>query len=142
MSNRAAPPPGTSRPGRRGGDRRARRERAEDVPSITGAQTPLTEEQSRRTRRYLWQMGLRLVCFLLAVVAGGGWLTWILIAAAVVLPYVAVLLANAGRDQQTYDVSAMEYRELPAAPSTLPPVAAPTTPPPATPTPDDPKDER
>ncbi|MCB7137285.1 DUF3099 domain-containing protein [Cellulosimicrobium marinum] len=92
----------------------------EVVPSITSAQQPLAEDQARRTRRYLVQMGIRLVCFVAAIAVWSTlpWLTFVLAAAAVVLPYVAVLGANAGRDQVHYDTSPMEHRALP--PGTTP----------------------
>ncbi len=45
-------------------------------------------------RRYLIAMGLRVVCFVLAIVTSG-WVRWTLVVAAVVLPYIAVVLANA-----------------------------------------------
>ncbi len=45
-------------------------------------------------RRYLIAMGLRGVCFVLAIVASG-WLRWAFVVGAVVLPYIAVVLANA-----------------------------------------------
>ena len=51
-----------------------------------------------RTRRYLVSMGIRTVCFLLAVIASG-WLRWVLIAAAVTLPYLSVVFANGGRER-------------------------------------------
>ena len=85
------------------------------VPSISNAPESLAEDQARRTRRYLIQMGIRLVCFLAAVVVHG-WFSFVLIGAAIVLPYVAVLLVNAGRDQKTYDVSPMERLQVDAAP--------------------------
>jgi hypothetical protein len=43
-------------------------------------------------------MGIRTVCFVLAVVASG-WLRWVLIAAAVALPYLSVVFANGGRER-------------------------------------------
>ena len=43
-------------------------------------------------------MAIRTVCFILAIVASG-WLRWALVAAAVFLPYVAVVMANAGRSR-------------------------------------------
>ncbi|MEK8229234.1 DUF3099 domain-containing protein [Oerskovia sp. M15] len=85
------------------------------VPSISNAPESLAEDQARRTKRYLIQMGIRLVCFLAAVVVHG-WFSFVLIGAAIVLPYVAVLLVNAGRDQKTYDVSPMERLQVDAAP--------------------------
>ncbi len=38
-------------------------------------------------------MGIRTVCFVGAVVADG-WLRWVLVVAAFILPYVAVIMAN------------------------------------------------
>ncbi len=65
-------------------------------------------------RTYLIQMGIRLVCFVGAVVAGGGVLTWVLIGAAIVLPYTAVIFANAGRDRVQYTTSPVELRAIAA----------------------------
>lgn len=67
------------------------------VHSVTSAKTPLSKEQKARTRRYLLSMTIRTVCFLGAIVAQG-WLRWVLLAGAVVLPYIAVVMANAGRE--------------------------------------------
>ena len=86
-----------------------------EVPSISNAPESLAQDQARRTKRYLIQMGIRLVCFLGAVIVHG-WFSFVLIAAAIVLPYVAVLLVNAGRDQKTYDVSPMERLQVDTAP--------------------------
>ena len=71
--------------------------------SVTGLPASLQDDQSRRMRRYLLSMGIRTVCFVLAVVALGvlHWTVvgWLLVIAAVVLPYVAVVAANARRPQ-------------------------------------------
>lgn len=48
--------------------------------------------------RYAVSMGIRMVCFILAVILQN-WMTWVLLAAAVVLPYVAVTTANVGSDR-------------------------------------------
>ena len=95
--------------------RRTARRSAEAVPSITSAPEPLAADQSRRERKYLIQMGIRIVCFVAAILVAPSWLTWVFAAAAIVLPYSAVLIANAGRDQAHYDTSPMEHRALPAA---------------------------
>lgn len=95
--------------------RRAARRSAEAVPSITAAPEPLAADQARRERKYLIQMGIRLVCIFGAILAQGSWVTWVLAVGAVVLPYSAVLVANAGRDQAHYDTSPMEHRALPTA---------------------------
>lgn len=72
--------------------------RSNDSISITGAQVSLTQDQKARTRRYLVSMAIRTVCFIGAIIASG-WLRWALVFGAVVLPYVAVVMANAGRKQ-------------------------------------------
>ncbi len=43
-------------------------------------------------------MGVRTVCFILAVVTTG-WLRWVFIAAAILLPYLSVVFANGGRER-------------------------------------------
>ncbi len=91
------------------------------VPSITSAPEPLADDQARRMRRYLFQMGFRVVCFLGAYLASG-WLRWSLVVIAVVIPYIAVVLVNAGRDKVEYDTSIVtpgDPKQLPAAPVDL-----------------------
>lgn len=84
---------------RRTGRERRRTERtAEPVQRITGAPESLADDITRRTHRYLVQMSIRVVCFVGAV-AIDHWTRWLLLVGAVVLPYVAVLLANAGRER-------------------------------------------
>ena len=72
--------------------------RSDDSISITGAKVPLSEDQKQRTRRYLVSMAIRTVCFIGAILASG-WLRWALVAGAVLLPYFAVVMANAGRSR-------------------------------------------
>jgi hypothetical protein len=74
--------------------------RRDDPPvySITGARRGLRDDVDRRTRRYLVLMGIRTGCFLLAVVTHG-WLRWVLITLAVLLPYFSVVFANSGRER-------------------------------------------
>jgi len=71
--------------------------RSEPVYRITEADTSLTDEQRGRIRRYAFSMAVRTICFLGAIVASGV-LRWILVLGAVLLPYVAVVFANAGRE--------------------------------------------
>ncbi|RYV50574.1 DUF3099 domain-containing protein [Pengzhenrongella frigida] len=85
------------------------------MPRITSVPEPLSDEVARRTRRYLIQMGIRIVCFIGAVATWGrvpGWISWLLIAGAVVLPYIAVILANAGRERPDDAVPLMTPRAL------------------------------
>jgi hypothetical protein len=70
--------------------------RSEPVYRITAAETPLSEDIKSRTRRYLVSMGVRTGCLLGAIVVTGPF-RWLLIVGAVLLPYLAVVFANAGR---------------------------------------------
>ena len=63
---------------------------------ITSAQTSHSERVRGRQTRYLISMGIRTLCFLLALVSIGHWFVWVFLGAAVFLPYVAVVIANAG----------------------------------------------
>jgi Protein of unknown function (DUF3099) len=69
------------------------------VFSVTGLPASLEDDRRRRMRRYLLSMGIRTACFILAVVALGvlHWTVvgWGLVIAAVILPYIAVVVANA-----------------------------------------------
>jgi hypothetical protein len=88
---------------------------ADEVFTITDAQRGLSEEQVGRTRRYLVSMGIRTVCVVAAIFVPG-WPRWVLIAAAVALPYLAVVVANAGRENdEPGDVGPVEHamRALP-----------------------------
>ncbi len=62
--------------------------------TITTARPSRSADIRRREVRYLLSMAIRTLCFVLAVVTSGA-LRWSLVAAAVFLPYVAVVLANA-----------------------------------------------
>jgi len=73
----------------------------DQVFTVTGLPTSLQDDQRERVRRYLLSMGIRTVCFLLAVVALAvlHWTVvgWLFVIAAVMLPYIAVVVANATR---------------------------------------------
>ena len=72
-----------------------RRDRSEPL-RITSAAGSRNEEIRGRERRYLISMGIRTLCFVLAVVFMGHWTMWLFLAASLILPYVAVVLANVG----------------------------------------------
>ncbi|RKS68044.1 Protein of unknown function (DUF3099) [Motilibacter peucedani] len=76
---------------------RTQRPRTEPVYQITGVAPGLQQDIAARSRRYAWSMGLRSVCFVLAVVTTG-WVRWTFVGLAIVLPYIAVVVANAGRE--------------------------------------------
>lgn len=73
--------------------------RTPSVASITTAQVGLTDDLAMRTRRYLWTMGVRTACFVLAIVVDH-WTRWIFALLAVFLPYIGVIGANAGRERR------------------------------------------
>jgi hypothetical protein len=76
---------------------------------------PLADDLAQRTHRYLVQMGVRVVCFIGAV-AIDHWTRWLLLVGAVVLPYIAVLLANAGRAGESDPATYLESPSLSAGP--------------------------
>ena len=65
---------------------------------ITTAQRGISDEQRGRRDRYILGMTIRTVCFIGAIFASGV-LQWILLAGALFLPYIAVFIANAGRER-------------------------------------------
>jgi hypothetical protein len=72
-----------------------------DVTLVTDAQRPMSEDIAFRERRYLVMMGIRVTCFVVAIilfVAHAGWLAGIPAAGAIVIPYFAVVFANGGRE--------------------------------------------
>jgi hypothetical protein len=72
--------------------------REPEAVRITSAAASRNADIATRQRRYLLSMSLRTLCFVGAIVAsllGIHWLWPILIVGALVLPYVAVVMANA-----------------------------------------------
>lgn len=67
------------------------------VFNVTSAPVPLSVDQAARNRRYLISMAIRVTCFVLCIVASG-WLRWAFFIGALVLPWFAVVIANAGRE--------------------------------------------
>lgn len=64
------------------------------VQSITDLPQAPAEEQADRARKYLVMMAVRTVCFLLVFVVDGWWRV-VPVVLATVLPYIAVVVANA-----------------------------------------------
>ena len=92
---------------------------------VTQARRSLSDDIAYRQRRYLLMMGIRSVCFLIAVllfINHFGWLTAIPAVGAIFIPYFAVVFANGGREPDNTR-GFMEYRpNVPATrdPRTLP----------------------
>lgn len=96
-----------------------RRRSGKDAAStlITSAPESLADDLARRQRRYLAQMSFRVVCFVLGGALWGRVPTIVpvlLLVAATVLPYIAVVLANAGRERPTGEPSTVDPRRLDA----------------------------
>ena len=92
------------------------------VHVVTQAQRSRSDDISFRQRRYLLMMGIRAVCFVIAVVMFVnhlGWLVVIPAVGAIFIPYFAVVLANGGREPGNTR-GFMEYQ--PKLPATRNPV--------------------
>ena len=69
----------------------------DDVFDITSAPTGLSTDQSASQRRYFISMMIRTACFILTVILPSPY-RWFALLGAVTLPYIAVVVANAGRE--------------------------------------------
>jgi len=67
---------------------------------ITNAPRALSSDQASRQKRYFISMMIRTACFILTVILPSPY-RWIALIGAVVLPYFAVVIANAGRESVT-----------------------------------------
>ncbi len=72
-------------------------EHGPQVHRITEARESHTVEQNSRVLKYTISMSVRMACFLAAFFTHG-WIQWVCFAGAIVLPYVAVVIANGGAD--------------------------------------------
>lgn len=87
------------------------------VPAVTSLPQSPQAEADHRVRRYALTMTIRIVCFaLMMFVQPYGWYTWVFALAAAVLPYIAVVFANAGSDStETVAESPVQQLEAPAS---------------------------
>lgn len=89
----------------------------EQVHLVTQARRPMSEDIKYRQSRYLIMMGIRVVCFAIALVLFFAHLRWLVLVPAVgaiFIPYIAVIFANGGREPDNTR-GFMEYRmKLPA----------------------------
>jgi hypothetical protein len=75
--------------------------RGEQVHLVTQARRPMSEDIRYRQSRYLIMMGIRALCFLIAILMYLAHLRWLLLVPAVgaiFIPYIAVIFANGGRE--------------------------------------------
>jgi len=67
---------------------------AKNAQSVTSVGVSPDEDRKSRIIRYSIAMTIRFVCVILAVLVKG-WLMWVFFAGAILLPYFAVVIANA-----------------------------------------------
>ncbi len=75
--------------------------RRSSVHVVTQARRSLSDDITYRQRRYLLMMGIRAICFVIAVVLFTnhfGWLAAVPAVGAIFIPYFAVVFANGGRE--------------------------------------------
>ncbi len=71
-------------------------------------------------------MSIRTLCFIGAILVGPGWLRWVLVAGALLLPYIAVVMANVAAPRSDdfalrQDLSRNALPASPTEPSGTPP---------------------
>lgn len=104
------------------GSHRSKKDMVRHSQQITTADTALDDDMKSRIIKYSITMGIRTVCFVaayFAFVADLHIIMWLCVAGAVILPYPAVIFANAGRERSRDDRSALldqaPLAELPPA---------------------------
>ena len=73
----------------------------EQVHLVTQARRPMSEDIRYRQHRYLIMMGIRVICFAIAIVLFVAHLRWLVLVpaiGAIFIPYIAVIFANGGRE--------------------------------------------
>lgn len=76
-----------------------RRRKDDGVYSITSARRALSEDLHDRNIRYLVAMVIRTACFIAMIFVNSPW-RWAFAVGAIVIPYLAVTIANAGRENE------------------------------------------
>lgn len=71
-----------------------------EIYDVTSAPKALSNDLSSRQKRYFISMMIRTLCFILTVILPSPY-RWFALFGAVTLPYVAVVIANAGRETIT-----------------------------------------
>jgi hypothetical protein len=75
--------------------------RGQQVHLVTQARRPLSEDIRYRQHRYLLMMAIRTLCFAIAVVLFVAHMRWLILipaVGAIIIPYIAVIFANGGRE--------------------------------------------
>lgn len=72
------------------------------IPRITTAKDSQQVDIHNRMLKYSLSMGIRMICIILMLFVKG-WLLWLTVAVAIILPYVAVLFANISNTKNSAD---------------------------------------
>lgn len=80
---------------------------AEQIHDITSAQKGLSNDLPSRQRRYFISMMIRTACFVLTVILPNPY-RWVAFVGALILPYIAVVMANAGRETVAPGISVID----------------------------------
>lgn len=79
---------------------------------MTTARPPHSVELSQRFRRYVFSMTVRTVALVLAIFVVHGWLRLVAIVAGIALPWLAVVIANAGLTRKEQGPMLLRHDEL------------------------------
>ena len=85
----------------------------DDPVLVTTAGRSPQQDRRDRERRYLITMAVRVLAFIVAIVVARGWIRVIAIVLALVLPWVAVVAANAGPRRRTRETPSLYLRHRP-----------------------------
>ncbi|HEY6493350.1 MAG TPA: DUF3099 domain-containing protein [Trebonia sp.] len=91
--------------------------RGQQVHLVTQARRPMSEDIRYRQSRYLIMMGIRVLCFVIAIVLYVAHLRWLILipaVGAILIPYIAVVFANGGREPDNTRGFVEYYMSLPA----------------------------
>jgi Flp pilus assembly protein TadB len=80
---------------------------------VTTASISPRDERRGRERRYLITMGVRVVAFIVAIIFATGWIRVIAVALALILPWIAVVMANAGPTRRKPETPSLYSAEKP-----------------------------
>lgn len=80
---------------------------SESVQSVTSIGVNPERERRDRMIKYTVSMTVRVVCLILGMVVTG-WLQWLFFAAAIFLPYIAVIIANDVRHHPEQKATAVD----------------------------------
>ena len=81
-------------------------QQSESVQTVTGLGENAEDERKKRMIKYTVAMTVRVICLVLGMFVQG-WLMWLCFAAAIFLPYIAVIIANDVRHEGGSELSAV-----------------------------------